>query len=108
MWLTKKLAPQAGLRLSSGLVDSGEGFSVQGERAYRAPQQVAPYGLSSRAAGGSQAVLLDGFCAGVLAGQDSAIKAGEVRLFSSGGAEILLKNDGSVVINGQAFPAESP
>ena len=28
---------------------------------------------------------------------------GEVRLYSAGGAEILLKNTGEVVINGQTF-----
>ena len=28
---------------------------------------------------------------------------GEVRLFSAGGAEIVLKLDGTVVINGQVF-----
>ncbi len=107
MWLTGQLARDEGLRMRSGLVNSGEGFSVQGEKEYMSPEQVTPYGVSSRAAGGRQAVMLDGYCAGVLSGEDSKLSEGEVRLYSAGGAEILLKNNGDVVINGQVFPKEA-
>ena len=48
--------------------------------------------------------MVDGLCAGVLSGSDSRLQAGEVQLYSAGGAEILLKNNGDVVINGQVFP----
>ncbi|MBQ1546189.1 MAG: phage baseplate assembly protein [Clostridia bacterium] len=34
---------------------------------------------------------------------DISLEAGEVALYSSGGASIILKNDGSVVINGRVF-----
>ncbi|MCI9552842.1 MAG: hypothetical protein HFE94_04825, partial [Acutalibacter sp.] len=33
----------------------------------------------------------------------NALEEGEVRLYSAGGAEILLKNNGQVVVNGQVF-----
>ena len=86
MWLTKQLAKPGGLHLHSGLVQQGEGFSVQGERAFQSPQQVGPYGVSSRAQEGREALMLDGYCTGVVAAADST-----------------LKNNGDVVINGQAF-----
>ena len=38
-------------------------------------------------------------CVGVEMKKSSTLKAGEIRLFSQGGANILLKNDGSIVLN---------
>lgn len=103
MWLTRQLQGAEGLKMRNGLVESEDSFTVQGEKKFRSPEQVAPYGLSSRAVSGKEAVMLDGYCAGVVSGADSKLSAGEVRLYSSGGAEILLKNNGDVVINGQVF-----
>lgn len=80
-------------------------MDVMGEREYRSPEVLFPYGFSSAAAGGEKAVMLDGFCAGVSALPDSSLEEGEVRLYSGGGAEILLKSSGEVVINGHSFPA---
>lgn len=103
MWLTRRLFRGDGARVRCGLV-SGEGaVDIQGESEYRAPEQVLPYGVSSRACQGDRAVMLDGYCAGVPCGTDSRLEPGEVRLYSAGGAEILLKRDGTVVINGQEF-----
>ncbi len=104
MWLTRQLQPGEGLRMRNGLVQEGDGFSVQGEKKFQSPEQVVPYGLSSRAASGKEAVMLGSYCAGVVANTDGDLSAGEVRLYSAGGAEILLKNNGDVVINGQVFP----
>lgn len=101
MWLTRRLAGENGVRLHSGLV--GEGASVQGERLFERPEQVQPYGFSSVAEAGRQAVMLDGYCAGVAGAPDAGLQAGETRLYSAGGAEIYLDNTGRVVINGQVF-----
>lgn len=38
-------------------------------------------------------------CAGVEMKKSSTLKAGEIRLFSEGGANVLLKNDGSITLN---------
>ena len=103
LWLTGKLFPQTGVRLRRGQVTGGQGLSIQGERAYRFPQQLLPYGFSSAAASGNQAVLLEGYCAGLASPPDSDLQEGEVRLYSAGGAEILLNRNGQVVINGQVF-----
>ncbi len=103
MWLTRKLQPPEGLRMRNGLVQSGEELLVQGEKKFQSPEQVAPYGLISRADSGKEAVMLGSYCAGVVTDTDSTLDAGEVRLYSAGGAEIRLKNNGDVVINGQVF-----
>lgn len=105
MWLTKRLRPSIGLEMTGGQVQSG-GLAVQGEREYRQPEQLFPYGFSSLTAEGEKAVLLDGICAGVSSLPDSSLEEGEVRLYSAGGAEILLKSTGDVVINGQVFPLQ--
>ena len=84
-------------------MQEGESFAVQSESRYRKPEQLFPYGFSSAAEAGSQAVMLDRFCAGLASAQDPGLSPGEVRLYSSGGAEILLKRDGRVLINGQVF-----
>lgn len=107
MWLTKKLSGEAaGAKVSSGQVAGGDSFAVRGENEYQRPETLFPYGFSSLAEEGGKAVLIDGFCAGVAQLPDGDLGRGEVRLYSAGGAEILLKNDGSVVINGQVIAAQ--
>lgn len=102
MWLTRKLGSGGGVRLRSGLIEGG-GFSVQGESLYEQPQQLSPYGFASVAQTGREAVMLDGYCAGIAAAPDRDMEAGETRLYSAGGAEIYLDNFGRVIINGQVF-----
>ncbi len=103
MWLTQQIGKREGPTLSSGQVAGGKGLTVNGEREYRSPEMLVPYGFSSLAETGEKAVMLNGFCAGVTALPDKALEEGEVRLYSAGGAEILLKNTGEVVVNGQVF-----
>lgn len=108
MWLTERLVPSEGVKLRSGQVEDASGFAVQSEHRVQAPEQLSPYGFQSRAEAGRQAVLLDGYCAGISSAPAGDLQAGEVRLYSAGGAEILLLNNGTVVINGQVFePKES-
>lgn len=103
MWLTQKLQTQTETAVTEGEVSAKDELTVTDESVHVAPRQLAPYGYASLPPAGSRAVLVSGLCAGVAAVQDSRLTPGEVCLFSSGGAEILLKNDGSVVINGQVF-----
>ena len=108
MWLTKWSGYESGAKIRRGQVSStGQGLRVQGESEYNSPEMLFPYGYSSAAADGKQAVMLDGVCAGIAASRDGELSQGEVRLYSAGGAEILLKNTGEVVINGQSFPPKS-
>ena len=57
---------------------------------------------------GEKVVMLpeSGVCLGAV-NDAGGLQPGEVRLFSSGGAEILLRADGAVVINGQVFPGKA-
>ncbi len=63
-----------------------------------------PYGVVSVAPTGEKAVVLplaDGEVGlGVIA-RSGELEAGEVMLYSKGGASIVLKNDGRVLINGE-------
>ena len=102
MWLTRRLRGAGEVKLSFGQVEDG-GLSVRGESLYEEPEQLMPYGLMSVAEAGRQAVMLDGYCAGVAGAPDGDLRAGEVRLYSAGGAEICLDNSGRVIINGQVF-----
>lgn len=103
MWLTEKLQRKSDPALTEGEVSAADRLTVTGESVHIAPQQVLPYGIASSPPAGEQAVMLSGLCVGVTAVQDARLQPGEVLLFSSGGAEIHLKNDGTVVINGQSF-----
>lgn len=65
-----------------------------------------PYGIFSRAPVGEQAVVLpldDGEVGIGVVAKNRAVEEGEVMLFSKGGASIVLKNDGRVLINGKEF-----
>lgn len=108
MWLTRQLteAGGKGAKVTSGETAGGAQFALRGESDYQSPETLFPYGFSSFAKQGSKAVLVDGICAGVSALPDGSLQEGEVRLYSSGGAEILLKSNGQVVINGQIFEAK--
>lgn len=87
MWLTKKETAEKAESVKTGVVTTGGGeISVCTELERRAPIVTVPYGMAVSVPQGTEAVM-----------------PGEVRLFSAGGAEIVLKLDGTVVINGQVF-----
>lgn len=104
MWITQKLTADTGVKLRSGLVESEGAFAVQAESKYDKPDQLFPYGFSSAAATGTQAVMLDGYCAGLANPPDGKLQPGEVRIYNSGGAEIYMRRDGWIFLNDQAIP----
>lgn len=65
----------------------------------------APYGISYAPTVGEESVVLsaggEDICIGTLVKNEN-LKPGELMLSSSGGASIVLKNDGKVYINGKA------
>ena len=65
---------------------------------------LAPYGITYVPTLGEKSIVLPtsngAICVGVLAGNQD-LEPGELMLCSSGGASILLKNDGYVYINGK-------
>ena len=86
MWLTKKETAEKAESVKTGVVTTGGGeISVCTELERRAPTVTVPYGMAVSVPQGTEAVMTGGV------------------LFSGGGAEIVLKLDGTVVINGQVF-----
>ena len=69
-----------------------------------------PYGFKSVPKKGEKAVFMPAgdalYALGIIDNGNSQLNEGEVGLYSSGGASIILKNDGSVVINGRVFERE--
>lgn len=65
---------------------------------------VSPYGIAYVPPVGEQSVVMnadgESFCLGTVAPTKN-LEAGEIMLYSAGGASIELKNDGNVYINGK-------
>lgn len=105
MWLTKKIRgrvpqqrPQTGVVLTGGAETR-----VLAEQEYICTAGVFPYGVYALIPRDARAVVLDGLCLGVTDSVEG-LEEGEVCLYSRGGASIVLKNSGEVLINGQSFP----
>ena len=109
MWISEAISGKGGSapftaavsHSSSGkvTVGSSEGSGVA--------EQFLPYGIESVPPKGARAVVVPAgrtLClCGVAPSADHELEAGEIALYSSGGASIILKNDGTVVINGTVF-----
>ncbi|MEE0931361.1 MAG: hypothetical protein UIM53_10200 [Acutalibacteraceae bacterium] len=69
-------------------------------------QMVAPYGVAFVVPNGEKTVMLPvgntTVCLGTVQ-QAKNLQQGEVMLYSSGGASVVLKNDGRVLINGKEY-----
>ena len=103
MWLTKKETAEKAESVKTGVATTGGGeISVCTELERRAPTVTVPYGMAVSVPQGTEAVMTGVVCLGVV-NDAGTLLPGEVRLFSAGGAEIVLKLDGTVVINGQVF-----
>ncbi len=112
MWMARKIMasrPGEGTLQLGTVTRTGESWvAVQGEGDYYDIPLSAPWGMASMPPEGSQAMLIPGgqeggVCLGTVM-QADGLQPGEIRMRSSGGAEILLRNNGDVVINGQVFP----
>lgn len=82
---------------SIAVVSSGEHKSLK---------SCLPYGIASVPPTGECAVVLpldDGEVSVGVVAKSKQLEEGEIMLFSKGGASIVLKNDGRVLINGKEF-----
>ncbi len=105
MWLSKRENAAVREAAKDGVVTTGgTTISVLTDTEHRAPAVTVPYGYACAAPQGEKVVMLpeSGVCLGSV-NRAEGLLPGEVRLFSAGGAEILLRADGAVVINGQVF-----
>ena len=103
MWLTKKETAKKAESVKTGVVTTGGGeISVCTEPLFSPIVCDFYSGMAVSVPQGTEAVMTGGVCLGVV-NDAGTLLPGEVRLFSAGGAEIVLKLDGTVVINGQVF-----
>ncbi len=108
MWLTSFLNKGKNVTTATkGSVTASAQSSVQVDASTQHDDVavVAPYGIAYVPPVGEGAVIVpfDGgeACVGVIADSPLKLSRGELMLYSQGGASILLKNDGSVLINGK-------
>ena len=70
---------------------------------YASLPMIAPAGIAYNPVEGAKTVVVNGaggtVCLGVIAAPSQQLEAGELMLYSAGGASIVLKNDGRVLIN---------
>ena len=108
-WISRRLDGRTAPGARTGVVTTGgPALTVRTDMERRAPAGAVPFGMAvGGAQGGKGGVLPErGGCLGAV-NDAGGLQPGEVRLFSSGGAEILLRADGAVVINGQVFPGKA-
>lgn len=108
MWLTSFLnKDRTAQPATKGSITGAQQQKVQVEAStqHRDVAVVAPYGIAYVPPVGEGAVVVpfDGgeVCVGVVSSSPLKLQRGELMLYSQGGASIVLKNDGSVLINGE-------
>ena len=108
MWISRYLADNSfsSPRASVGEVSSsGKRVSVSASREHRSLPVAAPYGIIYVPPVGESSVVLPtdsgDVLVGVVGNYPAELEQGELMLRSSGGASIVLKNDGRVLINGR-------
>lgn len=93
--------------VAAPITQAGSGYiHASGEDEFHHIPLCAPYGIYSIPSENAQALIIPmdnaAVCAGVLSpfNGDFELEPGELRLYSGGGASIVLKNNGDVIING--------
>jgi len=108
MWVSKEINSfgKKSLFSSVGKINqvTGSNVCVEDDSEYRDIPIVCPYGIVSTPVIGSEAIfatLSSGFFyLGCKIKNNENLRPGEVGIYSYGGASIVLKNDGRVLING--------
>ena len=110
MWINEYMT---GRSFSAAGASAGEirsanngNVSVSATRDYGALPLIAPAGIAYVPVAGAPTVVMEGaggaVCLGVaVTPQEEELEPGELMLYSAGGASIVLKNSGKVLINGR-------
>ena len=113
MWIAKAIAEEEGGRapfFASVVFADKNSIGVSGSESVKNIETACPYGIAYVPPKGSRAVVLPVGNTSVMCGVSEEdpleLNEGEIGLYSSGGASIVLKNDGTVVINGKIFDSE--
>lgn len=106
MWISKMIASKsANERAEKGrVITNDDGHMEAGSSLFSKDiSEYAPYGYQVSVPTGEEVIILnstDGQVAlGTKSAADNVLHNGEIKISSKGGANIVLKNDGSVVIN---------
>ena len=109
MWINEYMT---GRSFSAAGASAGEirsanngNVSVSATRDYGALPLIAPAGIAYVPVAGAPTVVMEGaggaVCLGVAVTPPEELQPGELMLYSAGGASIVLKNSGKVLINGR-------
>lgn len=93
---TKQFGEKGSVTLSKNHLEAGATMSKRDMECY------APFGYQSKAPVGQEVMLIPSSTGQVVIGSLSDAKdleSGEIRICSQGGATILLKNDGTIMLN---------
>lgn len=107
MYIPNRTKPrETGAQVALVSYSGAEGFGAVGSCERRDQPVFAPRGISYRPCEGDRALLIPvggaEACAGVLCTAGD-LEPGELRLSSAGGASIVLKNNGEILLNGLAI-----
>mgnify|MGYP000859429277 FL=1 len=109
MWISQKIITAQAAKSSADVAKMTGDSAAQGMSEYRGLPFAGPWGIAYQPPNAAQAVIVTtsagDACIGTLAAE-RGLKPGELLLYSSGGAELYLKNNGDIVINGQVFHKE--
>lgn len=105
MWLSRMLSKQNNAeKAEKGSVTISKSDLLEADSSVNTRNlgSYAPYGYSSAAPVGEEVILVPSSDGQVAVGtrcKENELESGEIKITSLGGANIILKNDGSVVIN---------
>ena len=110
MWISRQISNACKLMKNAKIgkitATQNRTVTVQAEQEYREISNVAPFGIVSIPPVGEKAVIThteNGFVYAGVPACENDLEPGELMLFSRGGASIVLKNNGQVLINGKAI-----
>lgn len=111
MWISRKIAGDTDVRVAEkGRVTmSSTDFEAGGTVIQRSVESYAPYGYCSKAPVGEQVMILPSSDGQAVIGSlsDTAnLNSGEIQITSKGGAKIVLKNDGTILLNSMVISKE--
>ncbi len=109
MWISRYVTENSFAKdsPSKGIVQSTaeNKVSVRATNDHFSAPIAAPYGIAYVPPVGSRTLMLpteeENVCIGVVGAAFGDLQPGELMLYSAGGASIVLKNDGRVLINGR-------
>ena len=106
MWIPKTIAKSTDTDRPTTAVVSYSGTNVVSVDGDGNIEPVSPYGVAYIPPKGEKAFVMQvgsgKFLFGVSTRSPLTLEEGEIGLYSSGGASIILKNDGRVLINGKS------